>query len=88
MEAIAAGCTPLVPDRLSYRELIDESFRYQTDINCPEKEADFAVEKLISIRASKLFNANLSSSLKKYAWSELLVLYRNTIKHLSQRAPT
>jgi glycosyltransferase involved in cell wall biosynthesis len=30
LEAAAAGCTPCVPDRLAYREFIDEGFRYRS----------------------------------------------------------
>jgi len=28
LEGVAAGCVPVVPDRLAYRELFDEGFRY------------------------------------------------------------
>jgi len=84
MEALAVGCMPLVPDRLSYKEFIDGAFRYQSDINCPENEADYAVDTLLAIRAGKLPEPRLSESLKQYSWSELIVLYRKTIQHLVQ----
>ena len=29
LEAVRAGCRPLVPDRLAYRELFAEQFRYE-----------------------------------------------------------
>jgi len=82
MEALAAGCMPLVPDRLSYKEFIDGAFRYQSDINCPETEAKYAVDRLLDIQAGKLPEPSLSESLKQYSWSELIVLYRKTIQHL------
>lgn len=31
MEAVRAGCRPFVPDRLAYRELFPEQYRYQDD---------------------------------------------------------
>jgi len=37
LEAVAAGCMPCVPDRLAYRELIDEGFRYDS---CDDIEAE------------------------------------------------
>jgi len=40
LEAAAAGCVPLVPDRLAYRELFEERFRY------PSYEKDAEQEKL------------------------------------------
>ena len=31
LEAVCAGCRPLVPDRLSYRELYPRAYRYQQE---------------------------------------------------------
>jgi len=46
LEAVAAGCTPCVPDRLAYREFVPAGFRYDScdDIN---SEAHSAVKLLL-----------------------------------------
>jgi len=46
LEAVAAGCTPCVPDRLAYREFVDAGFRYGS---CDEidAEANLAMSRLL-----------------------------------------
>ncbi len=39
MEAAARGAVPVVPDRLSYRELFEPKFRYQSSVDDPAQEA-------------------------------------------------
>lgn len=49
MEAVSAGCVPLVPDRLAYTEIYPEKFRYQSNASEPHREAASAVERILSI---------------------------------------
>jgi glycosyltransferase involved in cell wall biosynthesis len=42
MEAVAAGCLPVVPDRLGYREIYPSHSRYATHTDDPEREAESA----------------------------------------------
>ncbi|WP_238946986.1 tRNA-queuosine alpha-mannosyltransferase domain-containing protein [Seongchinamella unica] len=53
MEAVAAGCVPVVPDRLAYRELYPEDFRYASSPQQPEAEADSAVALIRQVAAEK-----------------------------------
>lgn len=39
LEAVSAGCVPVVPDRLAYRDYIPPAFRYRSDMNNPQQEA-------------------------------------------------
>ncbi|GAB5452103.1 MAG: DUF3524 domain-containing protein [Halioglobus sp.] len=44
MEAVAAGCIPVVPDRLAYREFYPACFRYASSPEAPMREAEAAAE--------------------------------------------
>ena len=46
LEAVAAGCVPLVPDRLAYPEWFSECYRYPSHPQNPAGEARCAVNKL------------------------------------------
>ena len=47
IEAVAAGCHPVVPDRLAYREIYPASCRYTSCLDDPDAEADAALECLL-----------------------------------------
>ncbi len=47
MEAVAAGCLPLVPDRLAYRDFYPVELRYTSTTDTPEKEAQSIVDTLM-----------------------------------------
>lgn len=83
MEAVAAGCLPLVPNRLSYNELINEQYRYNSDLNCPEKEAVAAVDLLLKIQLQLHGKEKSREALKCYSWSSLTGRYQKCIKSLS-----
>lgn len=83
MEAVSAGCLPLVPDRLSYQELIPEKYRYKSIIESPELESIAAVDQLLDILASK--DSTLRSDFHRFGWSALVGLYRSEISTLLKR---
>jgi len=69
LEAVRAGCRPLVPDRLSYRELFAPAFRYE--------EADFARQLRSAIGAAerlKQQDANILTD--RFSWPVLAHSYR------------
>jgi len=80
MEAVAAGCLPLVPNRLSYRELIGEQYRYESIVNSPEKEAVAAVDTLLKVIDKG--NDKLREQFEQYSWSSLTGLYQKVINQL------
>jgi len=80
MEAVSAGCLPLVPDRLSYQELIPEKYRYSSDIDSPESESIAAVDRLLDVASSTDYA--LRADFQRYGWSTLVGLYRSEIADL------
>lgn len=46
LEAVAAGCLPLVPDRLAYPEWFGPEWRYESCLDDPQREAQALVEQL------------------------------------------
>ena len=53
MQGVAAGCVPVVPDRLAYTELYDEQYRYPSCPDDPGLEAQGAAELIVGM-ASQL----------------------------------
>ncbi len=80
MEAVAAGCLPLVPNRLSYRELIGEKYRYESIVKSPEKEAVVAVDTLLNVILED--KDKLREQFKQYSWSSLISRYQKMINQL------
>jgi len=85
MEAVAAGCIPLVPSRLSYREYIDNAYCYEGYMEDPEKEAVSAVNTLLDIMGRQVNRRLISSMLKQYSWCELIAQYRIAIDKVLKR---
>lgn len=46
LEAISAGCIPVLPEREVYPELVDAAFLYACDLACIEQEAANAADRL------------------------------------------
>ena len=53
LEAVAAGCRPLVPDREAYPEWFAPDYRYLSDPENPELEAQAFAERLLSWRRAR-----------------------------------
>jgi glycosyltransferase involved in cell wall biosynthesis len=47
LEAVAAGCIPVVPDRLCYAQWFDAGYRYKSHLDQPELEAEALAATLI-----------------------------------------
>lgn len=58
LQAVQAGCIPVVPDRLAYRELYDHQYRYLSSPQSPQQEASAAAELIVDI-ASQLRRGEL-----------------------------
>jgi len=82
MEAVAAGCIPLVPNRLSYREYIDNVYCYNSDMESPKKEAISAVNTLLDILDPQINRPSISGILQQYSWCELIGQYRSVINRV------
>jgi len=81
LEAVAAGCIPIVPDRLAYRELIPEEFRYLSFENDAAVEEQALYERLrymcenpASVRKTE------SPDVSHLSWEVLGPLYRRILE--------
>ena len=53
LEAVAAGCVPLVPDRLCYPEWFGAEFRYASHVDDVAREADAVADTLVELADRK-----------------------------------
>jgi len=80
LEAVAAGCVPLVPDRLCYSEWFDEGFRYPSlpdDINAEAEGAVDAIERLE--QQASVGCLPPAPDVNEFSWSTLLPLYADLV---------
>jgi glycosyltransferase involved in cell wall biosynthesis len=75
LEACAAGCEPIVPDRLSYRELFAPSYRYGSTPLDPELEA---TQLAAHIKAA-LEREPQAPDVTHLSWEHLRVSYRDLL---------
>jgi len=76
LEAVAAGCVPLVPDRLCYPEWFDEGFRYPSlldDINAEADAVADAIERLVQQKLAQQLPP--PPDLNEFSWSSLAPRY-------------
>lgn len=67
LEAVRAGCRPLVPDRLSYQELFPARFRYQDE--------EFAQRLGQSLAAGRLPDQEAQALTAPYSWPAVMPDY-------------
>lgn len=91
LEAMAAGCIAVVPDRLAYPEFVPAEFRYrsaypETSANTYQVEIGSAVDKIINLagRIDKITSPDVAY----LSWNSLAQKYRELIEAAtSQRVP-
>ncbi len=74
LEAVRAGCRPLVPERLSYRELFAPEFRYA--------DANFAQRLLAAMEAGRLAADEAEALTRHFSWSALTESYQRWLNFL------
>jgi len=83
VEAISAGCIPLLPQRLSYPEIVPES--YHTDFLYKNQEE--LVEKLARVLSgssgSEKKAETLSLEMKRFSWHRMIQEYDHELKNLT-----
>jgi len=88
LEAVASGCAPLVPNRLSYPELFGEERCYGSFPNDLKREASEAADKLEEIRNSLTKGVDILPDVSHVSASALGSEYRALIESLiSGRQP-
>jgi glycosyltransferase involved in cell wall biosynthesis len=79
LEATAAGCLPLVPDRLAYPEWIPQPFRYLSSPRDPDAESVALAARLADLMGRE---ALLPPDLGALAWPRLADEYRLVFSEL------
>jgi glycosyltransferase involved in cell wall biosynthesis len=69
LEAVACGCTPVVPDRLAYPEYYPTQNRYRSKPDAPKEEARAIFEKLLALPAEPV-------SVEPLKWQQLKPRYK------------
>ncbi len=80
LEAVRCGCRPLVPDRLSYRELFLEEFRYG------EGELAEAMTSLVTV-PHPLKRGELKRLAEPYSWQNMTSNYQEWLEKLLRSGP-
>ena len=84
LEATAAGCVPLVPDRLAYRELFPEEFRYGSLEDDMEGEVRILADRLEEMCADPAaVRATKPPDLTHLSWNVLAEKYRKVLEEVS-----
>lgn len=68
LEAVRSGCHPLVPNRLSYRELFAPAFRYE--------DVDFAQKLRATLGLGRLATQEAHTLTNRFSWPELARSYQ------------
>jgi len=85
LEAVAAGCLPVVPDRLAYRELFPESFRYSSREEDPEDEMEILAQRLEDLCQNQEMTRKIKPpDLRFLAWENMDEKYREIINSMSR----
>jgi glycosyltransferase involved in cell wall biosynthesis len=85
LEGVAAGCLPLVPDRLAYRELFPESFRYPSRAEDPEGEMNVLAQYLEELcRNPETTRQMEPPDLRYLSWEDMAEKYRNVLKEVAR----
>jgi glycosyltransferase involved in cell wall biosynthesis len=83
IEAVRLGCLPLVPNRLSYPEIIPDEFHEDFLF----QDQDELVKKLIfllsNLEGTKEKRIKLSESMNSFAWENQIKLFDNILQQLS-----
>ncbi|MFV2082480.1 MAG: DUF3524 domain-containing protein [bacterium] len=83
LEAVAAGCVPLVPDRLAYMEYLPNSFRFPSYPEDPAAESNELARRLMEmIRDPESVRALEPPDVSWLSWDNLADEYRNIINQV------
>lgn len=78
--AVASGCVPAAPDRLSYRELFDKRYRYTSFLDNPENEATALCQLIVTLEQEK--QQAIQPNLKNLGWQNMRPKYQRCFKQL------
>lgn len=82
LEAVAAGCLPLLPDRLCYREWFGEEWLYPSRPDDREAEARAAAERLCRLQVAKSAGLPEAPDVSRFHIEQLSRPYRRLFREL------
>ncbi|MCD6293505.1 MAG: DUF3524 domain-containing protein [Deltaproteobacteria bacterium] len=82
VEAISAGCIPLLPQRLSYPEIIPESFHKDFLYKNQEELVEELAGVLLGTSGSEGKIEKLSLEMKRFFWDYMIPQYDDELKNL------
>lgn len=88
LEACAAGCAPLVPDRLAYRDFIPDSGRYPSFPDDPDAERAALVERVVALsgREIEAVAREAGEAVEALRWSRAAPIYRDALEETIEAA--
>lgn len=85
LEAVASGCVPLVPQRLSYPELFGQEYCYRSFPDDLRREASEAADKLENIRNDLAATLSILPDVSRFSASALRLEYHALFERLISR---
>ncbi len=82
LEAVHAGCIPVVPDRLAYRENFVGRFRYPSSLDKPTLEAQAAARLIIELAAELRCGALAAPAVDAFGLDACRASYRSQFDSL------
>lgn len=80
LEGVAAGCLPIVPNRLAYRETIPEQYRYASNLEDSQEEAN-GLAAMITTQCKKIGNKKESAiELGRFRWRTAKIEYQQLLE--------
>ncbi len=76
LEAVRAGCIPLVPDRLAYRELFPDKYRYHPG------DLKARLKTILTSGKTRMKPDEINSITQHASWPDMAVSYRNWLTGL------
>ncbi|NHO67064.1 DUF3524 domain-containing protein [Aestuariicella hydrocarbonica] len=80
LEAMAAGCIPVLPNRLSYPEIVSDRFLYDVSADNVVDQACRAVERIVALTEEP--GADLKQDVRGWGWQEQKERYRQLLEGL------
>ena len=80
LEAVQAGCVPIVPNRLAYQEIFDAQYKYPSRLDKPVEEAVGLMDKLQEFLAKPIDQLHVPS-VAELEWRTLRSAYEHIIEH-------
>ena len=86
-EAVAAGCTPVVPDRLAYKEFYPAQYRYESADNDPARECEAAAQLLMQLAQQRPRAKGAAIDAQDWSEAALLPTYRQAFSLAGCKEP-